>query len=78
MLDWADVFRIDPIVSEEHPLQHAHTLHGGQSRFCVSTGVLRLTSNLDLNFSRPTMAYCSLASQHAQCSRTCLLNGQRR
>jgi hypothetical protein len=27
------VFRIDPIVSERLPSQHAHTLHGGQSTF---------------------------------------------
>ena len=45
------VFRIDPIVSEGRPSQHAHTLHGGQSRFCVSGKDRCLTFSLDLGFS---------------------------
>jgi hypothetical protein len=45
------VFRIDPIVSEGRLSQHAHTLHGGQSTFCVSVGDRCLTSSLDLSFS---------------------------
>ena len=45
------VFRIDPIVSEGRPSQHAHTLHGGQSTCCVSVEDRCLTFSLDLGFS---------------------------
>ena len=45
------VFRIDPIVSEGRPSQHAHTLHGGQSTYCVSVEDRCLTFSLDLGLS---------------------------
>jgi hypothetical protein len=45
------VFRIDPIVSEGLPSQHAHTLHGAQSMSRISLEVRFLIFTLDLNFS---------------------------
>lgn len=50
------VFRIDPIVSEGRPSQHAHTLHGGQSTCCVSVEDRCLTfSLLSLHVWRKTL-----------------------
>lgn len=45
------VYRIDPIVSEGLPSQHAHTLHGAHSTFRMGLDSRRLIFTLDLNFS---------------------------
>jgi hypothetical protein len=45
------VYRIDPIVSEGLPSQHAHTLHGAHSTFRMGLDSRRLILTLDLDFS---------------------------
>jgi hypothetical protein len=45
------VYRIDPIVSEGLPSQHAHTLHGAHSTFDIDLEGRCLIFTLDLSFS---------------------------